>query len=775
MAKPTSAPAHYKLTVFLGAFLLFAVEVLLAKYLLPWFGGVPAVWTTCMLFFQTLLLVGYAYAHGLANLRRPRAQSALHLFLLLASLAVLVCLALVWPSPITPGAGWKPHEGDQPIWGLIVLLTVSVGLPYFVLSTTGPLLQAWFARTQAGGSPYRLYAVSNLGSFLALLSYPVLVEPWMTLKTQARLWTLGFLVYAAGCGYCALQAGQSGTSDDPSIPRNRKPEPGDESGSDTSPPSAGSYALWLGLAGCGSVMFLASTNQICQDITVVPFLWILPLSLYLLSFVICFEKPSWYSRGAFHTAFAAALFATCYALNAGKFHSILVPVAIYALTLFLACMVCHGELYRSRPSPRFLTTFYLLVAMGGALGGVFVALFAPYFFTSFWEFPLGLWGTASLKLFILMRDKGSWLYCSRFGMAALAMGAAFLPACATLASPNKLPLSDLIPLVAVSIAVILLVRRSQSGFDATRARAVPLYCGASLIVLGGVLFFIASNQVQSRVLVARNFYGVLTVRDWDANQPDREAYQLVHGRVSHGFQFRSAAKRDLPTSYYALSSGVGQALTGLRQRSSQSADAKGLRIGVVGLGVGTLAAYGKAGDYFRFYEINPEVVRIARDTRYFSYLRDCPAQLDVILGDARLSMEDELKRNGPQRFDLLAVDAFTGDAIPVHLLTQEAFRIYLNEIRKPQGVLAIHISNDYLDLSPVLAGVARQFGLGYLSIHTNGDGMVASESDWGLLSLDREFLNSLASSKQASVHEIPRRAVRLWTDDYSNLFQILKW
>jgi len=775
VSKTTNPPMPYTLTIFVGAFLLFAVQLLLAKYFLPWFGGAPAVWTTCMLFFQTLLLAGYAYAHGLAHGSSPKAQSVLHVSLLLVALALLVYLAFVWPTPLTPGAGWKPQGAEQPVRSLIALLAVSVGLPYFVLSTTGPLLQAWFARTHSHETPYRLYAVSNLGSFLALLSYPFLVEPWLTLKMQARLWSLGFLGYAMACGYCALQAGGKKTSEGLSLLRDGKGEGGRETRVEPNKPGLRSYALWLSLAACGSVMFLASTNQICQDIAVVPLLWILPLSLYLLSFVICFEKPDWYSRRVFHPAFGLALFAACYVLNGGAFRSIIGQVAVYSFALFTCCMVCHGELYRSKPSARFLTSFYLIMAVGGALGGVFVALIAPHLFRSFWEYQFGLWGSALLMFIILMRDKSSWLYCSKFGMAGLAVGAAFLPACAALASPQKMSLSDMTPFVAVLLAAILLARRSQTGFDASRARAVPLFCGASLIILGAAFFFIARSQMKGSMLVVRNFYGVLTVGEQNADQPDRRAYRLIHGRVVHGFQFRAEAKRGLPTGYFGATSGVGVALLRLEQDAARSADGGGLRIGIVGLGVGTLAAYAKAGDYVRFYEINPEVVRIARDSGYFTYLRNCPAKLDVILGDARLSMEDELRRKEPQQFDLLAIDAFTGDAIPVHLLTQEAFRVYLDEIRNPHGVLAIHISNDYLDLSPVLRGVAEHFGLRYLSIHTSGDGNVVSESIWVLLSQDGKLLDSLSNSKESNSNEAHRPGVRFWTDDYSNLFQVLRW
>jgi len=767
---------YYRLTIFLGAFLLFGVQLLLAKYFLPWFGGAPAVWTTCMLFFQTLLLAGYAYAHGLANWFSPRAQRVFHSSLVLVSLALLVFLAIVWPSPVTPDARWKPLAVEQPIWSLITLLAVSIGLPYFVLSTTGPLLQAWFARLQPHETPYRLYALSNLGSFLALLSYPFLVEPWLTLKMQARLWSIAFPVYAIGCVYCALLSGREKTSEGASFLRDDNGETSEDGYAELNRPGLGSYVLWLSLAACGSVMFLASTNQMCQDIAVVPLLWTLPLSLYLLSFVICFEKSAWNSRGIFQPAFGIALFGACYVLNRGLLPSIIGQVAVYSFALFTCCMVCHGELARSKPSPRFLTSFYLMVAVGGALGGIFVALIAPHVFKSFWEYQLGLWGSALLMSLLLMRDKNSWLYCSRFGLAAVAGGAALLPGFTASAPSNKVSPSDLTPPVLGLIAAILFMRRSQRGFDAARARAVPLYCGVALIILGAVLFFSARGQLPDTILRARNFYGVLTVRELNAHQQDWRAYALIHGRVSHGYQFRAQAKRDLPTGYYGSTSGLGLALLHLRQRDrAQSPNQERLRIGVVGLGVGTLAAYARPGDYVRFYEINPEVVRIARDSRYFTYLQNCRAKLEVIQGDARLSMEDELRRGEPRQFDLLAIDAFTGDAVPVHLLTQEAFQIYLSQIRKPQGLVAVHITNSYLDLSPVLKRVAEHFGLRYLLIHTLGDGKVVGESSWVLLSQDGEFLDSLSPSVPIVSKETGNPAVRLWTDDYSNLLQVLRW
>jgi hypothetical protein len=348
-----------------------------------------------------------------------------------------------------------------------------------------------------------------------------------------------------------------------------------------------------------------------------------------------------------------------------------------------------------------------------------------------------------------------------------------LPECIAPATYSKKSLSDLAPFVAIVLAVYLMFRRKKPGFDRAGARAAPVYCSASLVILGLVLFGSARAQVRNALVVTRNFYGMLSVHEQNTNQPDRWAYSLRHGRIVHGFQFRLEAKRGVPTGYYATTSGAGLALLDL-QHAKGSANHDGLRIGVVGLGVGTLAAYAKRGDYVRFYEINPEVTRIARDARYFTYLRDCSALVEVISGDARLSMEEELRRNQAQQFDLLAIDAFSGDAIPVHLLTEEAFRVYLRHLRDPQAVLAVHVTNSYLDLKPVLWTVANHLGLNYAWIHSSGDGQTASESDWVLLSRGVASLQSLSTSQVSSAGETRAPAARLWTDDYTNLFQILK-
>jgi hypothetical protein len=763
--KPSLEPAPtglqpYWVSIFLGAFLLFAIQLLLGKYFLPWFGGTPAMWTTCMFFFQMLLLAGYAYAHALANWCSLRVQGLLHSVVLLSALALLVFLAVAWGTPVTPTVSWRPHSADHPVWSLTLLLAVSAGLPYFVLSSTGPLLQSWFTQTHPGRTPYRLYSLSNLGSLLALLSYPFLAEPWLSLRTQALLWSAGFLVYAIVCCYCALQVVRSHAT-----PRNV------DAGSKERTPTLGIHLLWLGLAACASIMFLATTNQICQDVAVVPFLWVLPLSLYLLSFIICFDGSHWYSRAVFHPAFALGIFLSCFVLNGWAIKSIVLQILIYSFTLFVSCMVCHGELARLKPGPRHLTSFYLMVALGGAVGGALVALIFPHLFRGFWEYHLGLWASAALFFVVLARQKGSWLYQSRFGLAGIAVAASLLPGCVSMVMFGKQNLGNLFPVLPVLVGVYFLTRRSKEGSDPGRARAVPFYCGAALLVLGAVLFFSARNQVKDSVVAARNFYGVLTVKALNSDQPDWRAYALFHGRIAHGYQFLTESKRDLPSGYYGLTSGVGLALVGLQVREAKAATPQNLRIGVVGLGVGTLASYGRAGDYIRFYEINPEVTRIANE--YFTYLKDCRANLEVIPGDARLSMEREVEHDQSQHFNLLAIDAFSGDAIPVHLLTQEAFQIYLKQIN-PDGIIAVHITNTYFDLRPVLWRIAERFKLHHALLHTDGDGAVTTYSDWMLLSRDKTFLDSLPPSTGNIRGDALKPDAALWTDDYSNLFWVLR-
>ncbi len=773
--RPNSGRISFGLTIFLSAFLLFWVQLLLGKYVLPWFGGAPAVWTTCMLFFQVLLLGGYIYAHVLNSSRlSPRTQIYVHCVLLLASLVWLACASTAWNSPLTPGPNWKPNGADNPVWHIVALLSVSVGLPYFVLSSTGPLLQSWYSGIHKG-SPYRLYALSNFGSFLALLAFPLVLEPGLRTKAQAWLWSATFLIFVLGCVYCAHLFGMasgndlSGFANDDSPPQTTTKE-----GTKLLPPSRWDSLVWLGLSASASVMFLATTNQICQDIGVVPLLWILPLGIYLLTFVICFEHERWYSRGWYHPLFAMAIFAACFVLNNGAINNLVGQIAIYTSVLFIVSMVCNGELARCKPSPHFLTQFYLTVAAGGALGGVLVALAAPHIFRGFWEYQSGLWMSALLLTIILVRDKQSWLYQSKVGSPVVVVGVAILlPESAALARGQlHQPVTYISVLVVVFMVFFVVANRNQPPVSQAREKVVPIFCWVALLVFAGGLFANVQGQIRDTVVSSRNFFGVLAITKQNTNDPERAAYSLVHGRIVHGYQLRAAAERRSPTAYYARNSGVGLAIT--RSAAEPLGGDEGLRIGVVGLGVGTIAAYGKGKDQIRFYEINPAVIRMASDQRYFTFLSDSPAKIEIIPGDARLSMQRELDRNQRQDFDVLVIDAFSGDAIPVHLLTQEAFAIYFRQLRQPSGILAIHITNTYLDLRPVVVEAAEHFGFKAVLVNSAGDGRLSQDAEWMLVSR-----NSFAPGSELDANRLSKEGSDLccnhpWTDDYSNLIQILK-
>ncbi len=757
----------FAIVVFLSAFLLFQVQPMLAKYILPWFGGTPAVWTTCLLFFQTLLLAGYAYAHALSSRFTPRRQAIIHASVIGCSLLLMLVLATVWQSPITPGSSWKPAGDGSPVWQIVSLLTVAIGLPYFLLSTTGPLMQSWFARACEGKSPYRLYALSNTGSLLALVSYPFVVEPAITLRSQSRVWSAIYVIFAMGAVVCAWRMANS-RSTIPQSQRNRE-EP-------STPPAKATYALWIALPACASSMLLATTNEICQQVAVIPFLWILPLVLYLLSFILCFDSDRWYRRAFFHPLLGIAVFATCCLLFDMQ-APILLQIGIYSLLLFSICMGCHGELVKLRPAPDRLTSFYLMISLGGAIGGAFVALVAPHVFRTFWEFEITVVSAILLLFWVLLHDKESWLHRSSPLLAlGIAVPALLLPEAVALTARHGLaPIKEFKSYhTGVGVAIVglayLIYRNRRSrlslrrpGWPVQLAVMIAIPVAAALFILNGVAL------EQRTVFASRNFYGNLAVVETNVSNPELRAYMLRHGRVVHGTQYVAPDKHTEPTTYFGPKSGIGILLQNHPARISTS---PGLRIGIVGLGIGTISAYGLPGDAITFYEINPDVVRIANETRYFSYLRDCRAKLDIVPGDARLSMEREVESNASRQFDVLAVDAFSGDAIPVHLLTKEAFRIYLREL-KDGGVLAVHISNQYLDLRPVLWRQAQEYGLTFAYFHASNDPPFNGMSDWVLLTRNKEVLTAPAIA-EATVPHSEFTPPPLWTDDYSNLFQVLR-
>lgn len=757
------------LTIFLGAFLLFEVEPIIGKRILPWFGGAPAVWTTCLLFFQLALLGGYLYAHAVIRRLRPSAQKAVHLSLLGLSLLLLGAGLLAWSSPILPGAAWRPDGTAGPIPRILALLSVSVGLPYFLLSTTGPLLQAWAARAHAGSSVYRLYALSNAGSLLAPVTYPFLVEPVLTLRAQAAIWACLYAAFAAGSALCAWRAARVAA---PAAPSGRAEGEPAVRAAERLP-----HGFWFAMSACGSLMLLATTNQMCQEVAAIPFLWLLPLCLYLLSFILCFENERFYSRAVFGPLLAAALGWAAYLLYRGYVVPVRTQVAGYSAALFAACMVCHGELARSKPRPSRLTSFYLTIAAGGAAGGIFVALAAPSLFRGFWELHLGLWLTGLLAAAALVRDRGSWLRAGRpWPALAVLLGSAVLAwhvqDAGFLASlPRRLSggLAGPAAAAAILISLWLLARRARLF----SARGRPYFSGLCLAGALGFLAYVLQSDVRAfregAVGMSRNFYGVLTVEERHAMDANLRRLDLRHGRIVHGFQYQALEKRRIPTTYYSETSGIGLLLSHHPRRAAGP-----MRVGVVGLGVGTLAAYGRPGDEYRFYDINPAVASLsALPGGVFTYLRDSPARIVLVMGDARLSLERELARGGPQNFDVLALDAFSSDSIPVHLLTREAVATDLAHLRRPDGVLAIHISNRNLDLTPVVRALADAFHLEASVVDTDSEDDTSWGATWVLLTRDRRVLET-KEIEEASERLEGGAGMRLWTDDYSNLFRVLK-
>jgi len=679
----------FSLTIFWGACLLFLVQPLIARFILPWFGGGPAVWTTCMLFFQVLLLGGYAYAHFSISRLTPRRQVITHLSLL--ALAVLLL-------PITPGDQWKPADGSHAAGHILLLLLACLGLPYLVLAATGPLLQAWFSKANPGVSPYRLYALSNIGSLLALLAYPFVLEPQLARQTQAEWWSLGLVIYAGLAAWCGVKVWRS-SGDDSAQGAVEDAEP-------TTPMLH--KLLWFALPACGVMLLLAITNKLCQDIAVVPFLWVLPLGLYLLSFIVSFDSPRWYHRAFWLPLLAVLLGLVLQNLYKAESHPDITPLAtLYLGTMFVACMVCHGEVFRLRPGATRLTGYYLSISAGGAVGGLFVALVAPFVFPDYFELHLALWLTAALVVIVLRQDPT-------------------LPF-----RQGKVRWAWSLPFVA-------------------------------LAALGYGLADVASTSLRGSLSTTRGFYGVLKVNDNDTGQAELHHLTLQHGATIHGLQYVDPEKRAFPSSYYTSTSGIGRLL-----RTHKPGG--GRKVGAIGLGCGTLATWGNPGDTFRFYEINDDVARLATST--FTYLKDSKARTELVMGDARLSME----READQQYDVIVLDAFSSDAIPVHLLTLEAFDHYQRHL-KPDGVIAVHVSNRYLDLHPVVYRIADKIGYPAITIDDNDTAYEDAGfygSDWIIMTRNQVLLQQpLLRDVTKEAVEFPAR-IMYWTDERSDLLSIL--
>jgi hypothetical protein len=639
-------------TIFIGALLLFLAQPILVRAILPRFGGSAGVWTAAMLFFQIALLGGYVYAWGLTRLRSPRAQGLVHGGLLLSSLATL---------PMAPGAA---SEGAAPAAAIVILLAAAAGAPYFLLSAASPLVQHWSARS---GIPYRLYAVSNFGSLLALVLYPLALEPWLAVSSQMMVWSAGYAVFVAMAGLSCVLRAREATSE----PAARLERP---------------RWAWIALAACASALWLALAAHLTQDIAPAPLLWVLPLAIYLLTFVLSFASDRWYRPALYRWLLPAAWAGVCasLALQHGT-GGLKWRIPVCAGALFVLCMFCHGELARSRPPAKHMAWYYVWVALGGALGALLVAVAAPVLFDSYLELPLAVAASIVLALALL------YGYRSRAQIARLAL-------------------------------------------------------------VGGAAFLLTSRIHSPDLVRVRNFYGALRVRDY----PERAGTLrvLYHGSIEHGAQFQDAAAGRRPTAYYGPTSGGGLAIVSAPRPA---------RVGVVGLGVGALAAYARTGDQFRFYEINPLVIEIAR--RGFTFLRDSEGQIEIAAGDARLTMQ----REPPQNYDVLAIDAFTGDAVPVHLLTREAIGVYLRHLRA-DGILAFHITNKHLDLAPVIAASVEAAGRMALLIHSPGDVERAIHPAMWVLAGNE---GALSPFRPYGAAPGPRRP-RVWTDDYSDILAALR-
>jgi spermidine synthase len=693
----------YVSAIFLSSSLLFLVEPMAGKRLLPLLGGSSAVWITCLVFFQTTLLLGYLCAHAIATRLSRRAQLVAYGFLLALSLVQVF-------ANLNP----HPHASTtRPVFSVLWVLAMLIGLPFLALSATNPLLQSWYAHGRVSGDkkssapPYRLFALSNFGSLLALLAYPVLVEPNFSLRMQTLAWSVGFLVFVVICGIIIAsrrkvpdildveqQLSPATTISEPAAP---------QAAAAAAPsllpdvvPSPGERTLWLLMAACGSLLLSAVTSHLSQNIAAIPLLWILPLTIYLLTFVLAFNGGKIYSRRIMMGLLPSALGGVAYLIvDTTMDVPIMISIPLFCLTLFIGAFFCHGELYLRRPSTSFLTQYYLLIAAGGALGSMFVGVLAPMVFSGSYEMAWSLVYTAALAAALMWRQHWAW----RIFWPAAAVGL---------------------------LAVVVLQERADR---------------------------------ENAIVQVRSFYGTLRVTDEETEDAGRYR-TLIHGTIQHGTQFMASDElRRLPTTYYSRDSGVGLAL-------DNCCKGRPRRVADIGLGTGTLAAYGEPGDVFRFYEIDPRVEVIAKNV--FTYLRDSRAKIEIAHGDARLSMEAE----PPENYDVIAVDAFSGDAIPVHLLTAEAIKLYQRHLA-PGGIIAFHISNTYLSLAPVVQAQADHAGLHAILVTTeDNDDTGAFSSDWVLVTSNEKFL-ALPEIADASAKIELKQGLRLWTDDYSSLLPIL--
>jgi len=684
----------FLITIFLSSFLLFQIQPILAKMALPYFGGGAAIWTACMLFFQLFLLLGYSYSHCLTKISNLNHQIIIHSTLIGISLFFL---------PISPFAGETSYTWGTPQLEIIYSLVIGIGFPYFLLSSTAPLIQKWYSSIPENTEPYRLYSLSNLGSLLALLSYPFLIEPVLDTDSQSTIWSIGYGTFAVFMFLTGYQI-YSGKFENPITTKNND--------NLERPLASGNILLWLLFSAASVILMVSTTSAMTQNIPPTPFLWVLPLCIYLLTYIICFSNDKWYVRKYWFISFAACSLAAILMFYIGTQFNIFVQVAVYSLILFFACMLCHGELARLKPNKNKLTLFYLIMALGGVIGSIFTSIVAEYIFTQYYEFPVGIALVYLLFSFTLWKENKS---------------------------------KDLIPPL-----------KKQN-----------YYLGVASIagVLVFSLYFIKLNSLYYKddVFNSRNFYGTLTVKDF--NEFEQPIRMLFDGATSHGTQSLSSSNSNIPTSYYRYETGVSLALQQPKLNPPK-------KVGIIGLGTGTLATYGKIGDEYVFYELNPNVEVAAKN--HFSYLSDSKADVSVRLGDARITLQKELEESGSQQYNVLIVDAFSSDSIPVHLLTLEAFRLYWKHLTE-DGLLVLHISNNHLDLLPLVATLSDKIGKKMQHFYSASDDANEHTAEWVIVTNNSNFYENEEIHRRATYFKLKDEQHILWTDAYSNLLSVIKF
>jgi hypothetical protein len=629
-----------------------------------------------MAFFQIMLVCGYLYAHGLTSFFSLKQQMKFHLILMAISLVML---------PVVPSSSWKLTESQNPVINILFLLFQTIGLPYLLLASTSPLIQRWYAWNSSGSPPYKLFAIANAASLVALLAYPTVFESFFMISTQEKIWSLIYLFLFLSFVFLARTLFKS---------QLENPEDAGDDGI-THQPRMFEKMMWVSLPACGSFL-LVSISSVVNDRLSMPLLWVLPLVIYLFSFCLAFGKSNWYRRKIFFPFFAFAYVTISHFIGiAANVGSIQMRISLFCISLFICCMVCHGELERLKPNPRNLTLYYLLISCGGAAGGFFAAIIAPNVFSLVYELHLGL------------------------------------------------------ALTSITAAAVVFSTRKSVAFRA------GLVCAVLLLLGYGVMEQMLSSRTIQRQ--ERNFYGTLLI-DEVAGEDGLVVRRMMLGGVNQGQQYLEQSMRNFPSTYYGPDSGVALAI--------QNSRGPLRKVGVVGLGAGTIASYGRQGDHYRFYEINPLVLKMAREE--FSFLSDSPAEVEVILGDARLSLE----REPPQKFDVLVIDAFSGNSIPVHLITKEALDLYFRNLKRG-GTLAVHITNGYLDFEPVIEKELASLGKNGIAVQSANSRGNQLPSLWVLAS--DSLLRLFPPTEETIIRNLrTQQNIRGWTDEYTNLISILK-